>query len=101
MVEKDPSTFQEAMAAHDAVFWKEALDDEIESILANKTKELVDLPPNNKPLGCKWVLKKKLRPDVSIEKYRQKVGIDFLDTYSPVSRISSIKILIAIVVGHN
>ena len=49
------------MFARDAEFWKEALDDEIESILANHTWELVDLPSGTKPLGCKWVLKKKTK----------------------------------------
>ena len=64
-----------------------------------------------KPLRWKWVLKKKkLGRDGSIEKYnarllakgfRQKEGIDFFDTYSHVSRISSIRFSIAIVVVHN
>ena len=98
------------MSAHDAAFWKEALDDEIESILANHTWELADLPLGTKPLGCKWVLKKKLRPDGTIEKYkarlvakgfRQKEGVDFFDTFSPVSRISSIRTLIAIIAVYN
>ena len=48
LVEEDPSTFQEAMTAHDTAFWKEALDDEIESILANNTWELTDLPLSTK-----------------------------------------------------
>ena len=110
LVEENPYTFQEAMNAHDAAFWKEALDDEIESILANNTWELTDLPLGTKPLGCKWVLKKKLRLDGSIKKYkarlvakgfRQKEGIDFFDTYSLVSRISSIRTLFAIAAVHN
>ena len=79
------------MAAHDTIFWKEALNDEIESILENNTWKLVDLPLGAKALRCKWVLKKKLRPNGSKEKYKaklvdksfkQKEGIDFFYTYS-------------------
>ena len=66
---------------------------------------MVDLPPGNKPLGSKWIFKRKMRPDGTIDKYkailvvkgyRQKKGLDYFDTYSPVTRITSIRILIAL-----
>jgi len=53
---------------------------------------------------------KKLRPDGSIEKfkaklvgkdYQQKEGLDYFDSYSPITRITSIRMLIVIVVLHN
>ncbi|KAL0401575.1 UNVERIFIED_CONTAM: Retrovirus-related Pol polyprotein from transposon TNT 1-94 [Sesamum latifolium] len=84
---------------------KEAINSEIESIMKNHTWELVDLPPSSKPLGCKWILKRKYKADGSINKYKarlvakgfkQKEGLDFFDTYSPVTRITSIRVLIAI-----
>ncbi|GJZ63797.1 retrovirus-related pol polyprotein from transposon TNT 1-94, partial [Tanacetum coccineum] len=74
------------------------------------TWKLVDLPLGHKPIGHKWIFKKKLGPDGTIEKYkarlvakgyRQKEGQDFFDTYSPVTRITSIRTLIAIAVIHN
>ena len=70
----------------------------------------MDLPPGCKPLGYKWIFKRKLNADGSIDKYnarlvvkgyKQKEGVDYFDTYSPVTRITSIWMLIAIAVLHN
>uniref|UniRef100_A0A2N9HGA4 Uncharacterized protein n=1 Tax=Fagus sylvatica TaxID=28930 RepID=A0A2N9HGA4_FAGSY len=44
-VEEDPNTYSEAMASRDAAFWREAVNDEMDSILSNNTWVLVDLPP--------------------------------------------------------
>jgi len=71
---------------------------------------LTDFPLGWKPVGCKWIFKKKLRPDGTIDKYKarlfakgftQQNGIDFFDTYSPVVKISSIKIILALASIHN
>ena len=78
----------------------------MESLISNRTWKLVDLPPSCKTIYCKWVLRKKLKLDGSIEKFKarlviksfkQKVDLDFFDTFSPVTRITSIRLLIAIV----
>ena len=93
------------MLSSDSTSWKEAVNSEIESILSNHTWELVDLPPGNKPLGSKWIFKRKMKDDGTIDKYkarlvvkgfRQKEGLDYFDTYSPVTRITSIRMLIAL-----
>ncbi len=109
-IEDDPKTFQEAMASRDVTFWKEAIDDEMSSILENNTWVLSDLPPGSKPLGCKWIFKKKMKVNGTIDKFkarlviqgfRQKPGIDYFDTYAPVARISTIRLLIALASIHN
>ena len=57
-VEGDPLTFSDAMASQDSGFWKDAIDDEMQSIMGNNTWVLVDLPPTCKPIGCKWIFRK-------------------------------------------
>ena len=61
LLESEPQTFEEAMLSSDSTFWKEAVNSEIESILCNHTWELVGLPPGNKPLGSKWIFKRKMK----------------------------------------
>ena len=104
LLEKNPVTFKEAMSTPEAPLWEEAINSEIESILHNHTWELVDLTPGCKPLGHKWIFKKKMRADGSINKYKarlvvkgykQTVGLDYFDTYAPVSRKTSIRLIIA------
>ena len=72
---------------------------------------MVDIPPENKQIGYKWIFKRKLKVDGSIDKYkarlvakgynRQNKGLYYFDTYSPVSRITSIRMLIAIASLNN
>ncbi|GKB87388.1 zinc finger, CCHC-type containing protein [Tanacetum coccineum] len=44
-VEDDPKTFDEVMKSQDVAFWKEAINDEMDSIMGNNTWVLADLPP--------------------------------------------------------
>jgi hypothetical protein len=99
LVDDTPTTITEAFASSDADDWKEAVYNEMDSILSNGTWEVTDRPYGCKPVGCKWVFKKKLKPDGTIEKYKvrlvakgytQKEGEDFFDTYSPVARMTTI-----------
>ncbi|GJY07722.1 zinc finger, CCHC-type containing protein [Tanacetum coccineum] len=73
---------------------KETIDDDIGSIMENTTWVLSDIPPGCKPLGCKWIFKRKMKVDGTIDKFkaglviqgfRQKEGIDYFDTYAPIS----------------
>ena len=104
-IEENLQNLKEALTSLDSIFWKDAINDEIESLISNRTQKLLDLPPGCKTIGCKWVLRKKLKPDGSIDKFKarlvakgfkQKADLDFFDTFSLVTRITSIRLLIAI-----
>ncbi|GJS42340.1 zinc finger, CCHC-type containing protein [Tanacetum coccineum] len=88
------------MKSHDVAFWKEEINDEIDSIMGKNTWVLADLPSGCKPLVCKWILKRKLKVDRTIEKFKarlviqgfkQKSWIDYFDTYALVAHISTIR----------
>nr|GFB23247.1 zinc finger, CCHC-type [Tanacetum cinerariifolium] len=109
-VEDDPKTFDEAMKSQDVAFWKEAINDEMDSIMRNNTWVLTYLPPGCRPMGCKWIFKRKLKVDGTVKKFKarlviqgfnQKSGIDYCDTYALVAIISTIRLLIAMTSIHN
>jgi hypothetical protein len=54
------STIEEAYSSPDAEFWKEAIMSEMDSVMSNATWEVVERPYGCKPIGSKWVFKKKL-----------------------------------------
>ncbi|GJU82138.1 zinc finger, CCHC-type containing protein [Tanacetum coccineum] len=84
IIEEDPRTLSEAMDSRDVAFWKEAVQSEIDSIMHNDTWELTDLP----------------RSDAKSIRI-QKEGIDFFDTYAPVARITTIRLLLALAAIHD
>ncbi|GJT04265.1 hypothetical protein Tco_0838727 [Tanacetum coccineum] len=53
---------------------KEAILDEMDSIMHNNTWKLADLPPGCKPLGSKWIFKRKMKVDGSIDKYKARLA---------------------------
>ncbi|KAA0043297.1 putative Polyprotein [Cucumis melo var. makuwa] len=65
---EDPKDLTKALSSGDANLWQEAIDDEMDSLESNRTCHLVDLPLGCKAIGCKWGLRKKPKPDGSVDK---------------------------------
>ncbi|GKE47884.1 zinc finger, CCHC-type containing protein, partial [Tanacetum coccineum] len=89
---------------------KEAINDELDSIMGNNTWVLADLHQGCKPLGCTWIFKIKLKVDGTIEKFKARLVIQgfkqtsriyYFDTYALVACISTIRLLIAMTSIHN
>jgi hypothetical protein len=108
LVDDTPTTVAEAFASPDADDWKEAVHNEIDSILSNGMWEVTGRPYGYKPVGCKWVFKKKLKPYGTIEKYKARLVAkgytqkeeDFFDTYSPVARMTTIRVLLSLAASY-
>ncbi|KAG8503365.1 hypothetical protein CXB51_001337 [Gossypium anomalum] len=82
------------------------MKDEYKSMQDNKVWQLVPLPEGAKPIDCKWIFKTKKDANGNVERYNarvtakgytQKEGIDFTETFSPVSSKDSFRIIIALV----
>ena len=101
----DPLTYEEAMSCKDSEKWLTAMKSEMDSMNENQVWTLVSPPEGIKPIGCKWVFKRKTGADGKVETYKarlvakgfkQRQGVDYDETFSPVAMLKSIQILLAI-----
>ena len=83
--------------------WQTAMDEEIKATHRNNTWEMTELPEGSRPIGVKWVFKKKMNAQGEIEwykawlvvkRYKQKAGIDYDEVFAPVARMETIRLLI-------
>ena len=95
----------DAMQRSDSELWLEAMKSEMESMEINHVWTLVDIPEGIKPIGCKWIFKRKRGTDGKVETYKshlvvkeyhQCYGIDYDETFSPVAMLKSIQIMLAL-----
>ena len=75
------------------------------SLDKNEAWDLVEFPTGRKPIGSKWVFKKKLNAEGKVEKYKARLvakgysqveGIDFGEIFSPVAKLTSIGLLLSV-----
>ena len=101
----EPTTYNEVLLDKDSKKWLQAMNSEMDSMCENEVWTLVDPPIGTKPIGCKWVFKKKTDMDGKVSTYKarlvakgylQKYGIDYDETFSPVVMLKSIRIILAI-----
>lgn len=104
-VDNDPNSIDEAKARDDWHEWKRAINSEHESLVKNGTWTVCDLPKGRKAITNKWVFKLKRKANGEIDKYKarvvargftQKFGFDYTETYAPVAKLVTLKILLAI-----
>ncbi|KAK2416966.1 putative mitochondrial protein [Trifolium repens] len=103
----EPTTYLEACKSE---HWRQAMRLELDALTKTGTWKLVDMPTNIKPIGSKWVYKVKYKSDGSIERYKARLvakgynqieGLDYFETFSPVAKLSTVRILLALASINN
>ena len=76
----------------------------------NNTWTITQLPPNKKPITSKWLLKLKLNSDETVAKHKarlvvrgftQQYGLDFKETFSPVAKITTLRLLLSLAASQH
>ena len=98
----EPLNFLEAKKSKE---WCNAVDAEFSSLEDLDTWEVCSLPEGKSTVGCKWIFKLKLHADGTVERhkgrlvakgYTQKEGIDYVETFSPVAKMVTVKMILAL-----
>lgn len=97
-----PTTYAQAIRYKE---WVQAMHKELDALESNDTWELTILPPTQKALTSKWVFKTKYKSDGTVERlkarlvikgFHQKEGTDYKHTFSPVAKLATVRVLIAL-----
>ncbi|CAI7925850.1 unnamed protein product, partial [Closterium sp. NIES-53] len=100
----EPASMEEALAGDDREAWLASREDEFQSHMENETWTLTNLPPGKKALDCTWVLRVKTDAEGRLERrktrlvikgFQQREGIEFQEVFSPVSKASTLRLLLA------
>jgi transposase InsO family protein len=103
----EPRNYQEAVSGPDAEKWKAAINEEITSLEELETWEVVPIPKDRKVISCKWVWRIKTDAQGQPARYKARLvargftqvpGLDFTDTFAPVTRLETIRLLFALAV---
>lgn len=98
----EPTSYNEAVKYKE---WVSAMQTELSALEKHQTWSLTKLPNNKRAIGLKWVYKIKLGADGKIQKhkarlvakgYAQEYGIDYEETFSPVARFETIRVILSI-----
>ncbi|KAK8921120.1 hypothetical protein KSP39_PZI020446 [Platanthera zijinensis] len=101
-----PNSVQEALQ-HPG--WRAVMEEKMAALWTNRTWTLVPLPPGQKPVGCKWVFVIKHAADGTIDRlkarlvargFTQQQGLDYEETFSPVAKLNTVRVLLSVAVHH-
>ena len=98
--EPEPQTLTEALSCSKKVKWKAAWEAELTALAANNTWVLEPLPAHRTAIGCRWLFRKKedgrYKARLVAKGYSQREGIDYQETFAPVAKFTTIRLLLAL-----
>jgi Reverse transcriptase (RNA-dependent DNA polymerase)/Integrase core domain/gag-polypeptide of LTR copia-type/GAG-pre-integrase domain len=103
----EPTSFEEANKSE---IWIKAMHEEINAMKKNHTWDIVPLPVGKKIVGCRWIYKIKFNSDGTIERYKarlvakgytQTYGLDYKETFAPVAKMNTVRVLMSVAVINN
>ena len=106
----EPTTYQQAIQASDSDMWQKAMTEEIESLESMGTWETAPLPADRKAISCKWVYWVKQDTNGNLTCYKARLvargftqvyGLDYNETYAPVTRLKTIQLLLGVAITRN
>ena len=107
----EPRDYKEAIGSKQSQFWKQAMIEEISSLKKNQTWVLVPKPEKQKVIGCKWVFKvkdgisqtdpKRFKARLVAKGFTQVEGIDYAEIFSPVIKMKTIRMMLALAVQND
>ena len=109
-MDNDPDSFKEAVESNNSKKWYNAMKEELKSMTDNNVWVMTELLEGSKRVGCKWVFKTKRDSMGNVERYKarlvakgytQKDDIDYKETFSPVSKKDSLRIIMALVAHYD
>lgn len=104
---QEPTTLQQALAND---HWRAAMDEEFSALIQNKTWHLVPPSQGTNIIDCKWVYKVERKAHGSIDQYKaplvakgfkQQYGIDYEETFSPVVKAATIRLILSLAMSRN
>ena len=106
MIELEPRSYSQAMECEESAYWRAAIQAELDSLRRNGTfGPPQNLPEGKKAVTSKWVFKRKMKQDGTLDKYKarlvargytQRAGTDYEDVFAPVVGIKGLRILLSI-----
>ena len=90
--------------------WHSAMVDEMQDLYDNVTWDLVSLPAGKKAIGCRRVFAVKFNPDESVARlkahlvakgYGQTYGVDYSDNFSPIAKLTFVRLFISLVASYD
>ena len=106
----EPANYSDVMESKDSSLWKLAIADEYDSLIKNNTWTLTLLPPGRVAIKSRWLFKIKTGAEGTAPRYKarlvakgysQRSGIDYGETYAPVAKHDTLRVILSIVAAYD